>query len=103
MKDKFFIIPFSLPINRYLFVQKNKSLLKIYLVEMLVSSLLGFISYSNICILLNQVPLVCWPYYYITFFTCHLFAMSSTCWNPILYGHLSRYIDRKISAKILVI
>ena len=69
-----------------------------YLLDLSVSSHL-----SNICFILNQVPLVCWPYYYITFFTCHLFAMSSTCWNPILYGHLSRYIDRKISAKILVV
>ena len=42
-----------------------------------------------------QVPLVCWPYYYLTFFTCHLFAMSSTCWNPILYGQISRWMRQK--------
>ena len=28
----------------------------------------------------------CWPYYYITFFICHVAAMSSTCYNPLLYG-----------------
>ena len=28
----------------------------------------------------------CWPYYYITFFICHVVAMSSTCYNPLLYG-----------------
>ena len=32
----------------------------------------------------------CWNYYFFTFFIAHIFAMSSTCYNPFLYG---RYND----------
>ena len=31
----------------------------------------------------------CWSLYYVTFFLCHVIAMSSTCYNPILYGWLN--------------
>ena len=32
------------------------------------------------------MPLNCWPYYFFTFFCFHIFAMTSTCCNPVLYG-----------------
>ena len=28
----------------------------------------------------------CWEYFHFTFFITHVFAMSSTCYNPFLYG-----------------
>ena len=28
----------------------------------------------------------CWEYYNFSFFIAHVFAMSSTCYNPFLYG-----------------
>ena len=28
----------------------------------------------------------CWEYHNLTFFICHVIAMSSTCYNPFLYG-----------------
>ena len=31
----------------------------------------------------------CWSYYYVTFFLSHIIAMSSTCYNPFLYGWLN--------------
>ena len=31
----------------------------------------------------------CWSYYYVTFFLAHIIAMSSTCYNPLLYGWLN--------------
>ncbi|XP_023345656.1 neuropeptide F receptor, partial [Eurytemora carolleeae] len=37
----------------------------------------------------DLVNLECWEYYYFTFFICHVGAMSSTCYNPILYGWLN--------------
>jgi len=35
------------------------------------------------------MDLGCWSLYYVTFFLCHVIAMSSTCYNPILYGWLN--------------
>ena len=37
-----------------------------------------------------EFPLHCWPYYYFTFFCLHIFAMTSTCCNPVMYGWFSR-------------
>lgn len=69
-------------------VSRQRSIILLFMLLVFVTCWLPL----NLLKLLDdlEVPLVCWPYYYITFFTCHLFAMSSTCWNPILYGHLSR-------------
>ena len=47
---------------------------------------------ENICIfkLLSVITLLgCWPLYYLCFFICHIVAMSSTCYNPLLYGWLN--------------
>ncbi len=35
---------------------------------------------------LDVWPVYCWPYYHLVFFLCHVMAMSSTCYNPFLYG-----------------
>merc|ERR550532_2715444 len=35
------------------------------------------------------IDLGCWSYYYVTFFLSHIIAMSSTCYNPFLYGWLN--------------
>ena len=35
------------------------------------------------------LPSDCWQYFYVTFFIAHVFAMSSTCYNPFLYGWLN--------------
>lgn len=35
------------------------------------------------------MDLGCWSLYYVTFFLCHVIAMSSTCYNPFLYGWLN--------------
>ena len=32
----------------------------------------------------------CWKWYNITFLSCHAFAMSSTCYNPLLYCSLNK-------------
>ena len=32
----------------------------------------------------------CWKWYNITFLSCHAFAMSSTCYNPLLYWWLNQ-------------
>ena len=37
-----------------------------------------------------EFPLPCWPYYYFTFFCLHVFAMTSTFCNPVMYGWFSR-------------
>ena len=33
-----------------------------------------------------DLPIYCWQYFNFLFFICHVLAMSSTCYNPILYG-----------------
>eukprot|EP00095_Tigriopus_kingsejongensis_P009521 snap_masked-scaffold561_size136864-processed-gene-0.3 protein:Tk09521 transcript:snap_masked-scaffold561_size136864-processed-gene-0.3-mRNA-1 annotation:"neuropeptide receptor a10" len=35
---------------------------------------------------LEFFPIFCWEYYHLVFFICHVMAMSSTCYNPFLYG-----------------
>ena len=55
----------------------------------------------------------CWSLYYLTFFLCHVVAMSSTCYvsnhcsvaslsqsaqNPILYGWLNSAFKQEFSA-----
>ena len=32
----------------------------------------------------------CWRGYNLTFLSCHAFAMSSTCYNPLLYCSLNK-------------
>ncbi len=32
------------------------------------------------------VPVHCWGYHHLVFFVAHVMAMSSTCYNPFLYG-----------------
>ena len=32
----------------------------------------------------------CWRWYNLTFLACHAFAMSSTCYNPLLYWWLNQ-------------
>jgi neuropeptide Y receptor len=35
---------------------------------------------------LDLFPIYCWQYHHFIFFVCHVMAMSSTCYNPFLYG-----------------
>ena len=35
---------------------------------------------------LNLFPIYCWEYFNFVFFMAHVLAMSSTCYNPFLYG-----------------
>ena len=35
---------------------------------------------------LGVVNVSCWAYYHLVFFVAHVMAMSSTCYNPFLYG-----------------
>jgi hypothetical protein len=42
-----------------------------------------------VCIEKSANCTACWRYYYFTFFLCHVGAMSSTCYNPLLYGWMN--------------
>ena len=42
----------------------------------------------------------CWSYYYVTFFLCHTIAMSSTCYNPFLYGWLNSAFKAEFARRI---
>ena len=44
--------------------------------------------------------LYCWPYYTFTFFVFHLMAMSSTCYNPFLYGLHNEAFQKEFVAMI---
>ena len=46
---------------------------------------------------LNFNILGCWSLYYVTFFLCHVIAMSSTCYNPFLYGWLNAAFRKEFS------
>jgi hypothetical protein len=35
---------------------------------------------------LDLIPIYCWEYHHFIFFVCHVMAMSTTCYNPFLYG-----------------
>ena len=37
----------------------------------------------------GAVAVHCWHYHHLAFFACHVLAMSSTCYNPFLYGWLN--------------
>ncbi|XP_018896634.1 prolactin-releasing peptide receptor isoform X2 [Bemisia tabaci] len=45
----------------------------------------------NLINLINDIhiPTGSWRFYYVSFFTCHAVAMSSTCYNPFLYAWLN--------------
>jgi len=43
------------------------------------------------------MDLGCWSLYYVTFFLCHVIAMSSTCYNPFLYGWLNAAFRKEFS------
>ena len=49
-------------------------------------------------LLSDLVSLHCWSYYHLTFFLCHLLAMSSTCYNPFLYGWLNSAFRKEFRA-----
>jgi len=51
-------------------------------------------------LLSDCLDLGCWSYYYVTFFLCHIIAMSSTCYNPFLYGWLNTAFKAEFSRKI---
>ena len=60
--------------------------------RMLISMVIVFgvcwlpLNFINFLSDLNLFPIYCWEYYYFTFFAAHVVAMSSTCYNPFLYG-----------------
>jgi neuropeptide Y receptor len=44
---------------------------------------------------LDFFPIYCWEYYHFMFFVCHVLAMSSTCYNPFLYGNHNEAFQRE--------
>ena len=42
----------------------------------------------------------CWEYYYFSFFVAHVFAMSSTCANPFLYGWYNESFQKEFVSLI---
>ena len=41
--------------------------------------------------------LECWNYHYLVFFVSHLVAMSTTCYNPVLYAWCNQDIRKEFS------
>ena len=57
---------------------------------MLLVFIIGWLPVNILNILEDlKVPLACWPYYYVLFFTFHVIAMLTTCCNPLFYGFLN--------------
>ena len=44
---------------------------------------------------LDLFPIYCWKYYHFMFFICHVMAMSSTCFNPFIYGRYNEAFQRE--------
>ena len=42
-----------------------------------------------------ELPVLCWQYFNFLFFICHVLAMSSTCYNPILYGRYNETFQKE--------
>merc|ERR1711862_39444 len=71
--------------------KRNAELLRnrqinIMLIEMVVIFIICWLPLNLTNLLLDLLSVNCWPYFYLTFFLSHLLAMSSTCYNPVLYG-----------------
>jgi len=54
-------------------------------------------------LLADCMDLGCWSYYYVTFFICHIIAMSSTCYNPFLYGWLNSAFKAEFSRNLIIL
>ena len=52
---------------------------------------------------LNLFPIFCWEYHHFVFFVCHVMAMSSTCYNPFLYGCHNESFQREFVRMIPVL
>ena len=57
------------------------------LISMVVVFGIGWLPLNTINLLSDINPTTyCWEYFTFIFFICHVLAMSSTCYNPFLYG-----------------
>lgn len=58
----------------------------------------------NLINLINDIhiPTGSWRFYYVSFFTCHAVAMSSTCYNPFLYAWLNDNFRKEFKQVILI-
>ena len=60
---------------------------RLVLLLMLLAFIVSWLPINTLNLMEDMgMPLTCWPYYFFSFFCSHLFAMVSTCCNPLLYG-----------------
>jgi len=59
------------------------------LIAMVIIFAISWFPINLINLLADCIELDCWPLYYMMFFLSHVIAMSSTCYNPLLYGWLN--------------
>lgn len=64
--------------------EKNKKL-HMMLISMVVIFGICWFPINFINVVHDIFSIECWSLYYFTFFMCHLVAMSSVCYNPIIY------------------
>ena len=78
----------TLTFDEFVFPRRQRSL--ILLTMLLVFTLCWLpLNLINIAEDFNY-DLHCWRGYNLTFLSCHAFAMSSTCYNPLLYWWLNQ-------------
>ena len=59
------------------------------LISMVVVFGIGWLPLNTINLLADMnFKIYCWKYHHFMFFISHVMAMSSTCYNPFLYGKL---------------
>jgi len=56
------------------------------LIAMVIIFAISWFPINLINLLADCLQLDCWSLYYVMFFLSHVIAMSSTCYNPLLYG-----------------
>ena len=72
------------------------------LISMVVVFGIGWLPLNTINFIadLNVFPIWCWEFYHFVFFICHVMAMSSTCYNPFLYGCYNEAFNKEFTRLI---
>ena len=71
------------------------------LISMVVAFAICWLPLSTINTLLDvNNQLLCWPYHNFAFFIFHVMAMSSTCYNPFLYGIHNEAFQKEFVAMV---